>query len=474
MKANFPSFGTLIVSAAFVAALLAPPRVRAQGEPETATPPPAAEEPRLDLPEDGAPLPRAEMPEGGVEPDAAIAPKPEEAPPPAIESTPVAPEISLEADKQVGETEADYQQRKQGRLLQSGLKPPHISRAQGDYSGQTLEGLTLRFDGYLRVLADFIEDDERDYVGNNNGFRMAAARIGLYAGYKRDLFGYINLEAAFAPAGDLNDPNAQIAASLQDGFIGYQGLPWAEIWLGRFQMPYDVGTMESTRERTFIDRPLETRGVAPLQGNQLRGMSQGRQLGLMVHSSHLGLTDDGFDLGYAFAVSNGRTDTRIFNDNNSLALFGRLSAHYGSWVTLSGGAFYDQRTVGELPNLFDEDVFGTEGSLVVRVFHLVIEGQVLFQNIDRTTAGQSVQALGWHAQAAYQRYGFELAYRFGWYDPQLNDDEAGIPDRVMEHTLGLSYFVPNLPLRFSVNGTLANEELEIDNNRISLLTQFKY
>lgn len=470
MKSNPSALGTFLASALFVALVASSPSAHAQGE----TPPAdtAEEEPRLDLPEDGAPLPRAEMPEGGVAPDAALEPEPKAEPGP--QATPPAPEVAPEADRQPGESETAYQQRKQGRLLQSGLKPPHITRAQEDYSGLTLEGLTLRFDGYIRVLADFIEDDERDYVGNNNGFRMAAARIGLYAGYKRDLFGYINLEAAFAPAGDLNDPNAEISAALQDGFIGYQGLSWAEVWLGRFQMPYDVGTMESTRERTFIDRPIETRGVAPLQGNQLRGMSQGRQLGLMIHSSHLGLTEDGFDLGYALAVSNGRTDNRIFNDNNSLAFFGRLSAHYGKWVTLSGAAFYDQRTVGDLPNLFNEDVFGTEASLLVRVFRLAIEGQVLYQNINRSTVGQDAQSLGWHAQAAYQLWGFELAYRFGWYDPQLADDEAGIPDRVMEHTLGLSYFVPNYPLRFSVNGTLGQEELELDNNRLSFMAQFKY
>ena len=51
------------------------------------------------------------------------------------------------------------------------------------------------------------------------------------------------------------------------------------------------------------------------------------------------------------------------------------------------------------------------------------------------------------------------------------------PDgKIMEHTVALAYLVPKLPLKFAIAGTIPLEQAgrRVDNNRITLLSQFKF
>lgn len=334
--------------------------------------------------------------------------------------------------------------------------------------------LRFSFDGYLKVIGEVVENDPfSTFIGRNDGFRVGNARIGINAAYGEDLLAYISLEASVPRSEDFNQPNAELTVGPRDLFLAYQLSRHAQITLGRFKAPYDIGELESEGDRTFIDVPLESRGVAPTQGFELAGMRQGRQIGLMLSRQRLGLSDDGFDIGYAIALTNGRTETLALNDNDRPAGFARFSLYFSKWVALNVGGFTDTRTTGELPNLFEEEVKGLEGSLIVRLGDLRIEGQLLYQRTTFPTAQTPrVNSLGFHAQWSYRIWNLEAAYRFAYFDPNHRFDV----DSVNEHTLGLSYYVGEVPLRFTINATLAQEQRgrELENNRLSALAQYNF
>ncbi len=354
----------------------------------------------------------------------------------------------------------------------------HTNKMKKPAAGATADmllggtGMALRWNGYLRAVTEFIENDPRStFIGRNDGFKLINARLGVRAS-KGNFFSYVSFDAAAGERERFNDPNVRFGMRLRDAYLAYDLSQYADIFAGRFKTPYDLASLKATGALTFIDRPVYSRGVLPGTGFEVEGMQQGRQLGVMVGKSRIGLSEDGFDIGYALALTNGNTAGLALNDNDRPALFGRVSAHYGEIATLNVGGFTDARTVGELPDLFDEDVSGTEVSAHVHVFDFDLEAQLLFITTSFDGARPSVNSLGLHAQWAYTIWGVTFAYRFAWYEPNTTDlDDA---DQRTEHTIGVAYGLEGLPLTFILNGTVAGEQQgrQVDNNRLALLAQF--
>lgn len=434
---------TLLATLASTALLLTAPAVGAQ----TPEDPPA-------MPEDGGELPRAGA-VGGVDDGMPRAGMPEGGTPTDWRSKGTPPDEADDPDHPPA----------------TGLKSTKRESAQ--FAAPALNDfrrlLTFQWDGYLRVLGQVIENDARPFIGRVDGFRLGNARLGLRVKYQDDLSAYVSVEAAAQRASGANDPNASFSLELRDAFFLYDLADPVSLQVGRFKPPYDLGQIEAVAYRVFIDAPVESRGVPRTQGIELAGLGLDRQIGVMLQKAHLGLSEGGFDLGYALALTNGETRRLAFNDNDRPAGHARVMAYWGDFLQLNLAGFLDRRTSGELPNLFDEDVLGAEASLIVAIAGLRIEGQLLLQRISFETTGvEAITALGWHAQWSYRFWDFELGYRFGWYDPNDRFDA----DKVMEHTLGLSYFPSGAPLRFAVNGTFADEDRDVDNNRLDFMAQF--
>ncbi|MEQ9500365.1 MAG: porin [Deltaproteobacteria bacterium] len=351
-----------------------------------------------------------------------------------------------------------------------GMKKPVAGATADMLLGGT--GMALRWNGYLRAVTEFIENDPRStFIGRNDGFKLINARLGVRAS-KGNFFSYVSFDAAAGERERFNDPNVRFGMRLRDAYLAYDLSQYADVFAGRFKTPYDLASLKATGALTFIDRPVYSRGVLPGTGFEVEGMQQGRQLGVMVGKTRIGLSEDGFDIGYALALTNGNTGSLALNDNDRPALFGRVSGHYGDIATLNVGGFTDARTVGDLPDLFDEDVSGTEVSAHVHVFDFDLEAQLLFITTSFDGARPSVNSLGLHAQWAYTIWGVTFAYRFAWYEPNTTDlDDA---DQRTEHTIGVAYGLEGLPLTFILNGTVAGEQQgrQVDNNRLALLAQF--
>lgn len=329
--------------------------------------------------------------------------------------------------------------------------------------------LITAWHGFFRAVGEVVEDDPSGFIGKNDGFRVGNVRLGFSARYG-DLDTFLSIEGAVARSQSFNDPNAELSVGLRDAFLGYKFSSLLSLRAGRFKTPYDLGELEPTGLRVFIDSPLESRGVEATRGFVTPGLSGGRQIGVMLFSDRLGLTKDGFDLGYVLALTNGFTGDRVFNDNDHFAGHARVTLHYADWLSVNGAGFIDRRTSGTLPNLFDDDVIGAEGSLQVAWSGLRVEGQFLFQHRDPVTAATGAyDAWGFHAQAAYLLFdALEPGYRFALLEPNSRVAD----DQVNEHTIGLTYYFDDIPLRLTANGTLAFEQRAVNNHRVAMMAQF--
>jgi|GEM_PF-1488375 len=423
------------------------------------------------LPGEGGALHRAPMPMGGVD-DGSQTPvaEPEVKPEPKAEAK---PEPKAEVKPEVKATGAEQAQKAEV----ASLEPARRSRAGSSFGSNAAEdvvgGINLRWNGYMRLIGEVIQNDDNSaFIGRNDGFKLGSARLGMLAS-KGAFAAYISFEAAAGQRENFNDPNSTFRVMPRDAYMRYEVSQFAHVTAGRFKTPYDLSSLEATALRTFIDQPIESRGVLATQGFELAGLATDRQLGVMVHKDHLGLSHDGFDVGYALALTNGFSPNLRFNDNDRPAAFMRLSAYYSDMLALNLAGFADSRTTGDLPNLFDEDVKGLEVSMLASFFRLRLEAQFLYQNTQFDTSGQpDVNSMGGHVQFSYELWGISMAYRFAFLDPNLDDiDDA---DRVIEHTIGLGYGMESLPLRFLLNGTVAQEQAgrKLSNNRLTLLAQF--
>lgn len=427
------------------------------------------------MPEDGGPLRRAPMPEGGVDDGMPRAKPPtggvddgmkRNTPEGGVDGVKVDP--PSEGKKAPPPVEPVVEKNEPGLKTSGQFRVDESQLGSGGLSAEA-GGVEFVWNGYFRVLGEITENDN-EYIGRNDGFKLGNARIGMSA-RRGPLMAFVAMEAAFGEREDINAPNGTFTVRPRDTFLRYDLSRFALITAGRFKAPYDLGELEVTALRTFIDQPVESRGVLATQGNETEGLSQDRQLGVMVHQDHLGLTDDGFDLGYALALTNGRTVDLAFNDNDRPAAFARVSAYYGEWVQLNVAGFTDSRTRGEIPNLTDEEVKGSEVSLLASFFGMSIQGQLLFQNkLYSTTGAPDQNSLGAHVQWSYSLWGAWFGYRFAFLDPNTRDDQDN--DQIIEHTIGLGYQTESLPVRIMLNGTLAQEQAKVDNNRLTAMVQY--
>jgi hypothetical protein len=448
------------------------------------------------FPEEGGPLPRAETPEGGVERnlnevpggpcDRTLAPG-EKRPAECLEA-----EKSPEKVEKGGEPPGPEQRAPsvEAEAADCERNPNSVNcPAEVARGSEWRKKLAFSYDGYVKVIAETIQTDQTGIIsGRNNGFRLGNARLGFLAMYDNNLRAYISIDASVGNNEDINfinNTNQTLTVGPRDAYLAYDITRHASVRVGRFKAPYDISILQDEGGRIFIDLPVETRGVDPTQGFLTVGLRQDREIGVMLHRERLGFTKDGFDLGYALALTNGRTEEVVLNDNNQLAGFARFSLYWGSVINVNVGGFTDTVTVGSQPNLFDQEVKGFEASAVVRIADLRLEGQYLIQRTDFQTTGEPhVNSQGFHAQASYRftsgcLTGFEAAYRFAFYDPNQRFSVR----QVNEHTLGVSYYLVTLPLRVTANytfagepngGFLAGSDGLISNNRFAGLLQFNF
>jgi hypothetical protein len=336
--------------------------------------------------------------------------------------------------------------------------------------------------GYLRVGYDYtMKDPQFDFIGRNNGFILDSARVGIDGrNTNLDLLWRISVEGASDVVSSPNTPLGSLSVRLRDAFARWDPEQWIGVQVGQFKAPFQEEELRGSTNLMFATRAVGVVGVLPGRGFQTPGLSLDRQLGVMI--SPLAPIGGDVHASYYAMVMNGNGPNQMLDDNGKLALAGRSEVGYRQYVKLGGAVYRNQRTVGTLPNLYDEDDFGLTGDLTVDVAGIQAFAAVTRVRTVFPTVGTSArEQLEWHAQIGYRielPYSFITpAYRYAYFNPwQVGGDDGFDSFKLQYHTFGLRVGHATLPIQAWVNYTLTVEDpaRKLTNDRIEVLGQVTF
>jgi len=325
----------------------------------------------------------------------------------------------------------------------------------------------------LRLRYGAVEDDPTvAYVGRNDGFGLTSARVKLRGTYSSWVSFALSLEGGFVEQTDKNLVSGSTFAALKDAWVDVHPFDFFQARFGQFKLPFDEESIRSTASLRFTDRSVAARGIRTGEGYQQLGLTPPRDLGVMVGTQDFRVGPIG--LLYLFSITNGNGVNQAYNDNSAPAFHGRLALSLWDFLSVGGGALYNPRTTGELPNLFDENDVGFTADLHAAVLGAFLDaGYHYVMTQYPTTGAPDSVAMGAAVEAGYVLwFGLGAGYRFGWFEPTSTFDN----DSVMEHTVGVRYDFPELPLTMVLDYTIALEEpgRELQNNRVAGVLQLDF
>ena len=340
----------------------------------------------------------------------------------------------------------------------------------------------------LRTGYEFVQPDSQILtVGQNDGFFLDQTRIGVDAAFKDDLRFRLILDVATPlPGGAPNDPVQSINAAVRDAWVAWLPSDWFFVSVGQQFIPSDLEGSSTLAGLPFARRSVATSGMRAGHGFAVGGLSPPRQMALVMGSTE-NARFGSVGVEYLLGVGNGNGQNILGNDNKLPAAWLRLGVSFEDMVRIGVGGRHNPRTVGTLPNLFNEFENAGFADASVKLAGLSASGQVIYKQTTFATLfpdggdGSSDTGLGITAWVyADEPFGIDLcglipAYRFSYYDPSSTFAD----DQIMENTLGLRWDVPveQLPLSVFVDGTLPTEfgdgVRDLDNARITALLQLE-
>ncbi len=247
--------------------------------------------------------------------------------------------------------------------------------------------------GYVRAGFEHVQhDSDYLYVGANNGFVLHNARLGLSGGNVGWGLGFqISVDGAEDVRENINNPQGDLDVRLRDAFVRedlFEGM--LGLQMGQFKLPFSAEELMSTGDLMFVSRAVGLSGVPAGRGIEQEGVVFDRDLGMMLSSGQpISFGSSPLALGYYIAVSNGNGANEFLNDNNQLALTGRLELYLSEMLRLGGGVHTTERTVGEQPNHHDEKDFAYSVDLLVNWSGLELFGQYTSMVTSYPTMGTS-------------------------------------------------------------------------------------
>lgn len=380
--------------------------------------------------------------------------------------------------------------------------PGNKTKSTSARSLVTARGFELNVDGYAQVRYQSIENDSEigGFIGRNDGFGLSNARLNLEA-KRENLSVFFSLEGARDRRLPNNRAQGEVRTQMLDAFFTYEFSPMLRLQLGRFKPAYDANELESTAGLFFADRALESRGVLGVEGLNVAGLSLPRQQGAQINGVIAFDQQKNTRLKYYVSVVNGNTAEQPLNDNDGLSVVGRLELNLrvnrDVAMTLGGGAYLNEITEGEMPDLISEERIGYTADASLKLYAVHLRGQWMRQDSTFVDVPQEPKrtAEGYHLIAGLDLgkwvpalKGIMPAYRFAHYDPTKNAESdsstlsAGLDaDAITHHSIGLNLFMNKMkaikePLKLQINYTIAQEEEArvANNNRFDLLLQMSF
>ena len=201
---------------------------------------------------------------------------------------------------------------------------PAIALAADPTSTAEPAGVVYRFGGYLRLEGAIVENDPSvAFIGRNDGFRLANARLQVDGRWKERLSFRMSADGADDERSGANATGGQLRFALKDAFADVKLSDLATLRAGQFHPVFDIDEIGGQSEQMFVDRALESRGVAPTEGWETEGLAPGRSLGMALRAPRA-LGGETIALGYEIASQNWNGEDQAANDNDSLAYSGAL------------------------------------------------------------------------------------------------------------------------------------------------------
>ena len=340
----------------------------------------------------------------------------------------------------------------------------------------------------LRAGYEFVQPDaEVPFIGNNDGFLLDQARLGMEGTYLGRVDFRLVFDAISTAPGGGNDPVRDVFGATRDAWVRFNAHKYLQITVGQIFLPVDREGQMARDDMVFAYRSVATDGLRAGRGFAVNGLSAGREVGLQLGAQDVEVGD--FVLDYRLAVSTGNGQNKLGNDNKLPALTTRVAAGYKDLISVGLTGRYNPRTVGELPNLFNETDLQGGVDFMLSSFGIEVLAQAVIKQTSFDTVfladdpSRTDTALGLTSWVTLNDpfgvplYGFRPGFRFSYLDPK----GAFPDDQVLELTTGIRYDPPTeLPLFLTVDFTMLFEPgLEggdstrsVDNHRLTALLQF--
>lgn len=336
-----------------------------------------------------------------------------------------------------------------------------------------VNGFQARFYGFMRVEGEVIQNDPNvDFVGRNDGFRLLNARVGI-AGTFHERVGFrVSADGADDEREGPNAVNGQLRFALRDAYVDLRFAPAFGVRAGQFFTVFDLEELRPQSDYAFADKAIESRGVLAGEGWQTPGIAPPRNLGVAVRAPRL-FASGAVALGYEIAAQNGNGEDVSANDNDNLAYSGALilTLPHDSIFFVAGR--WNRRTTGTLPLLQTEEDLGGSAALSLAMGPIRLEGQALaIRTQFPTTGGPYQNSIGGHGQLVWRlpiHAPVEVGYRVGYLDPS----DLIATDRVIEHTVGVTFGLPEWRSEIQAAFTHADEQTgrTLDNDRAQVVFQ---
>jgi len=340
-------------------------------------------------------------------------------------------------------------------------------------------GLELDFSGYIRPRFTLVQDDpsETDFVGRYDGFQLSNARVGVEGSYGS--WGFkLSFDGALDRRYGYNTSEGEIAVGLKDAYINYAPCPWGKLTIGQFKPAFGSDEFTSTRDLMFVDRALPGRGVHGVEGLNVSGTNVIREVGIQLSGATTQPSSEELGVAYYLSFTNGSGANRPLNDNSRFAYYGRVEAFYGDMVTLGGAGFFNEATSGAPPDDVAQNILGYTADLRLNIANVLLAAEFteVMTSYPDVPAEPEGKSRGYFASIGYRApWGLVPGYRFAYYDPtaEFSSEDSELSaqleiDELTHHTVGLTWFSDEIPLKVQINYTLAmeNEKRAIANNRL--------
>ncbi len=321
--------------------------------------------------------------------------------------------------------------------------------------------------GYFHVL----QRSSDQQIGNNNGFQLINARLGLTLRPAEGLEAVVSVDGAAQSRSSTDPLRGSRTVALRDAYIEYAPYRFLRVRGGQFKAPFNAETLLPDHALPFITRSVLSEGTLPPLAPVQEGFALDRQVGVQLSSERLG-GDLGFE--YAVAVVNGNGPNALFNDNNDLTPVARVAVGYRDLVSVGLNGYYNVLSFGELVPI-KENRIGYGGDVSLNVGGLNLMGMFLLGTTSHPdTDLPTEQAMGALGQVRYlvESLGLEAGARFAWYEPS----DARAFDQRTELTGMVGYRAAELPARILVQYThrLEDSAVEFGNNSVDVLAQITF